>query len=99
MTAKKARPKSWAARHEADRIPGPLGDAVTAFRQKAELHLNSPDRALVDFAFGPGKDRPGAREVRIVSYATRGQSANGKPVDTDAEAGEDEAPGADSETI
>ena len=42
----------------------PLADVVDRFRQLAGLHLNAPDQALVLFAHGPGRDRPGATEVR-----------------------------------
>lgn len=45
--------------------------AVDRFRRAAQLHLNSPDDALVKYAHGAGRDRPGADIVRSAMVEER----------------------------
>ena len=43
-----------------------MAEAADRFRTLAQLHLASPDDALVRYAHGDGYDRPGAALVRTV---------------------------------
>jgi hypothetical protein len=68
--------------HTGDYAAGtPMAIAVARFRRVAGLHDNSPDDALVGFAQGAGRERPGAQDVRDVAeslsreHATRAHEA------------------------
>jgi hypothetical protein len=47
-----------------------MAEAVDRFRMLAQLHLKSPDDALVRYAHGDGYERPGAALVRSVFAAS-----------------------------
>lgn len=44
----------------------PIADAVDRFRELADLHWGSADDSLVVFAYGSGRERPGAAAVRAI---------------------------------